>query len=410
MRILIQGGSPTAMTGLARVTRSIAGELHKAGHEVEVVGVNCRYLDQFRNDVPYLVYGNLKATGHEQGYELVKSLLNTGRYDRLLVINDVDIVDKFTKIVDNLEEGVPITTFIPVDTDYFTRNAVRWINSKWVEHVVVMSKQGAKLVKEGLKGVLGKKVSAHWLGVDTEVFNPLSDEVRNEVRKRFGLTEDMKFIVNVNRHHYRKDLATTIKAYMKLESFCADKTALYIHCKIHDMGGDLLQQTAGIMYAGKKCDLPVTNSPRILFDTSLNYENKIGIPDVKLNEIYNAADLVVSSSLGEGFGLSTVEAMASMTPLLVPNNTAFTELIGENEERGNFINPETANQTFDNAVIGSSKTNYTRFKQSVSQMASRIEEVLGTDQSEKVEKAYDFAQDLQWTKLGKYFVDLINEE
>jgi glycosyltransferase involved in cell wall biosynthesis len=56
-----------------------------------------------------------------------------------------------------------------------------------------------------------------------------------------------------------------------------------------------------------------------------------------LNKVYNAADCLMSTSLGEGWGLTTTEAMASCTPVVVPNNTAFTEIVGENHERGYLV-------------------------------------------------------------------------
>jgi len=47
--------------------------------------------------------------------------------------------------------------------------------------------------------------------------------------------------------------------------------------------------------------------------------------------IYNISDLVVSTTIGEGWGLSWIEAMATKTPILMPNNTAMTENITEDK-------------------------------------------------------------------------------
>jgi glycosyltransferase involved in cell wall biosynthesis len=62
-----------------------------------------------------------------------------------------------------------------------------------------------------------------------------------------------------------------------------------------------------------------------------------GIPVEVLNQLYNAADLVISTTLGEGHGLSLTEAMACKIPVLFPRHSAIEELIGPNEERGTFI-------------------------------------------------------------------------
>jgi glycosyltransferase involved in cell wall biosynthesis len=59
-----------------------------------------------------------------------------------------------------------------------------------------------------------------------------------------------------------------------------------------------------------------------------------GVPTSVVNQIYNAADVVVSTTLGEGWGLSYTEAMAAGSPVIAPRNTSGLEVIGEKDERG----------------------------------------------------------------------------
>ncbi|MBW2651015.1 MAG: glycosyltransferase, partial [Deltaproteobacteria bacterium] len=47
----------------------------------------------------------------------------------------------------------------------------------------------------------------------------------------------------------------------------------------------------------------------------------------ELTKLYNAADLYVSLSVAEGFGLPILEAMSCGTPALVPRNSAQVELV-----------------------------------------------------------------------------------
>ena len=60
-----------------------------------------------------------------------------------------------------------------------------------------------------------------------------------------------------------------------------------------------------------------------------NFNPNQGFPVEVLNKIYNVCDAVVSSTLGEGTGLAQLEAMACGTPVISPDNTACTEIIGE---------------------------------------------------------------------------------
>jgi len=62
-----------------------------------------------------------------------------------------------------------------------------------------------------------------------------------------------------------------------------------------------------------------------------NFGPNQGYPREVVNMIYNASDLIISTTLGEGWGLSWVEAMATKTPVLMPNNTAMTENISEDK-------------------------------------------------------------------------------
>ena len=59
-----------------------------------------------------------------------------------------------------------------------------------------------------------------------------------------------------------------------------------------------------------------------------------GMPIEAVNQIYNCADLVISTTLGEGWGLSLTEAMAVGIPVLAPRHTSVQEILGENQERG----------------------------------------------------------------------------
>jgi len=48
-----------------------------------------------------------------------------------------------------------------------------------------------------------------------------------------------------------------------------------------------------------------------------------------INILYNTFDTNISASSGEGFGLATIESLACGIPNIGPNSTSFTELIGE---------------------------------------------------------------------------------
>ena len=48
-----------------------------------------------------------------------------------------------------------------------------------------------------------------------------------------------------------------------------------------------------------------------------------------LAQIYNASDLVVSTTHGEGWGLTTTEAAACGTPIAIPKHSSYEEIFSE---------------------------------------------------------------------------------
>lgn len=56
------------------------------------------------------------------------------------------------------------------------------------------------------------------------------------------------------------------------------------------------------------------------------YWNVLGFPDGYMAQVYNAADVLLSPSMGEGFGLPIVEAQACGCPVIVGNWTSMPEL------------------------------------------------------------------------------------
>jgi glycosyltransferase involved in cell wall biosynthesis len=60
-----------------------------------------------------------------------------------------------------------------------------------------------------------------------------------------------------------------------------------------------------------------------------NFGPNQGYPRDVLNKLYNCSDVVVSTTLGEGFGLAWMEAMAAKAPIVMPANTMLPEFVTE---------------------------------------------------------------------------------
>jgi glycosyltransferase involved in cell wall biosynthesis len=59
------------------------------------------------------------------------------------------------------------------------------------------------------------------------------------------------------------------------------------------------------------------------------YQNMIGIPDEAMAVIYSALNVLLAPTLGEGFGITVIEAQSCGVPVIVSDFSAQPELVGD---------------------------------------------------------------------------------
>ena len=147
--------------------------------------------------------------------------------------------------------------------------------------------------------------------------------------------------------------------------------------------------------------------------TPPEFHESRGVPREMLNNIYNCADLIVSTSVGEGWGLATTEAFAAGTPVVVPDNTVFPEIVGENEERGYLAKSGSTTSEFS---VAFSHSNYPRPLTNVESMVEKMElvkkdwikgEYIG-ETKEKIDAARRWAEEHTWEIINKQWIELFD--
>jgi len=155
-------------------------------------------------------------------------------------------------------------------------------------------------------------------GVETETFKPMD---RNEAREGMYFPKDV-FIVGMVAANKgvppRKAFFQQIKAFAELNKKHKD-TVLYIHT-IHGKDGGY--ETVNLWEYAEHCGLEVGRD--VLFADQYHY--MLGYPDPQMNMLYNAFDVKMLVSMGEGFGIPIIEAQAAGTPVIVGDWTAMSEL------------------------------------------------------------------------------------
>lgn len=147
-------------------------------------------------------------------------------------------------------------------------------------------------------------------GINTEIYKPTPSSIRNQynINTRFML--------------------------LSVASYWNQQKGLYDFYELSEM----LPEDCVIVLVGVNKQ-QIKNLPH----------NIIGIPKTEsvseLVELYSTADVYISFSIEETFGMTIAESMACGTPTIVYNSTACPELIGENT--GFIINPKDFNKVME---------------------------------------------------------------
>lgn len=341
IKILAYCDSPTCATGFGTVSRNIFEALYKTGrYEIDILGIN--YWGDPHN-FPYRIW----PTGTNQdrdpyGRKKVCNMIPRMDFDILFFLQDTFILDFLPELIpylkQNKEKPFKSICYYPVDG---TPKA-EWIkNVSVVDNVIAYTDFGKKESEKAYPSVENIDVIPHGSNVvDYHVLN--DNELLPFKQQYFGRHADKFIITNLNRNQQRKDIPRTIQAFSEFRKHVPE-SILYLHMAQHDQGWNLPEVCKSF---------GMNTSEDVIFPE--NFGPNQGYPRHVVNALYNCSDVVVSTCLGEGWGLSWSEAMATKTPIIMPRNTAMADVI--TEDRGYLVNSGTNSSLFtvlphDNEVI-----------------------------------------------------------
>lgn len=420
IRVAALADSPTVVTGFGNVCREILGMLHKTGmYTFDLVGINH---DGSPHMFPYRIWPAVNPLMGDMSYREVfgrqkfLDMLGSGTYDIVWVLQDTFVVSEMGELIKGTNDSLPADkkfTFIyyyPVDAD---------LEKTWVDKSVMMAdlpvvytKYGhaqslyvyrvgeESLLKEEEKGEYSKayealegRLNVIYHGVNPETFYPMPEEDIQNLRKAmWGDKHKDKFIfLNVNRNQPRKDLYRTLLAFKKLldrrRAKGKDDVYLYTHCSIVDTGLNMVDMSKQI---------GLTQGDEWAFPKPEVFGVSKGMPIEIVNQFYNASDAVITTTLGEGWGLSITEAMATKRPVIAPMHTSITEMLGRigdstKAERGILVKTNGVFvQHDDNSRV--------RPVTDVDDLVDKMEELVENraQYQPMVERAYNWVQELKW--------------
>lgn len=297
-------GDGGVASGFARVNHSIINNLPEDKYEVHHLAVNYRgdpYPDAKSLMYPAMIGGDI------YGINRLPSLMKKIKPDLVFILNDAWVLQSYLQFI---PENQKVVTYFPVDAAPLEAT---WCNAL-VERTtpVAYTAFGREALLEQVDTDVDIKIIPH--GIDTKKFFPINMlAARQELE---GITPDSFVVLNSNRNQPRKRIDLTIKGFAKFAKDKPQDVKLYLHMGRVDAGWDVISlcERLGIL-------------DRLLL-TSLDLSPSNFVSDERLNVIYNSADVGLNTSMGEGWGLCSMEMAACRKAQVLPDCSANTELYG----------------------------------------------------------------------------------
>jgi len=313
IKVMAYCDSPSCATGFAMVSRNIFAALYNTGrYDIDVFGIN--YWGDPHN-YPYRIWPAGTGSQDPYGRQKAVNMIPKMDFDILFLLQDSFIMDFLPTLLPHLKtqrmKPFKSILYFPVDS---TLKPAWGKNINDADVLVAYAEFAKEIALKVLPERTDMKIIPH--GVNLKEFYPLPKAEIDAFRRDFFRGQSDKFIIsNFNRNQQRKDIPRTLQAFKEFRKQVPD-SILFLLMAMKDQGWDLPELC-------RQMDLDITKD--VIFPQ--NFGPNRGYPREIVNALYNASDVVVSTTLGEGFGLHWIEAMAAKAPTLMPRNTAMEEFI-----------------------------------------------------------------------------------
>jgi hypothetical protein len=406
-----------SFTGFSTVSKNIKSELKKHfGNDLvlHICAINYHGEPYEEKDGTYVISALKSATKRDDfgRYGFLKILTDSNDYDGIFILQDLAVVVPIIEVLKTIKQKKKEANqrqfksifYFPVDNKLRTEECK---NLEFFDLLVTYTEYGRSRVLNHRPELQPKlKVIPH--GNNSRDFYPLEEESNMAFRKDyFGKNSEKIIISNINRNQSRKDIPSTIFAFRQAqwqlqEKGLADKIFLYLHMNPKDpMGWD-------IPLLMKQTELKEGIDYMILSEE----DGAKGVSVETLNQIYNASDIYLSTTLGEGWGLGITEAFSTKLSVICPLHTSLEEITDMG--RRAFVIDELNPCCF-------WKENIVREQVSIYQTADLITELSAHIYSydvnaeekllreAKIDRAYKYVQGLEWSEICKRWIEYFKE-
>lgn len=330
MKLLAYSDDPSGATGYSRQTKNILTRFHKQGFQIACIGINkvdespVRPFDDDR--MPFKVFRAGIDSTDPLGQRLLMKVFSNLAPNVLMVIGDIwSFRGWFAPWLEANQFRSPFKTIGYYSCEYPLNDEDLEILSL-TDYAICHSKWGLGFTNGAGYDVIKEKID-HLIyipdTVDLKTFFWSAEDQRMTDRASIGIGPDHFVITNVNRNTVRKDIVATISAFRRVKKEIKN-AKLYLHTAALD---EYIEGERIDLMARCKLEGLTTGSG---FDSDvafpMNFTPHFGYPDDLLRRIYNCCDLIVSTSVSEGFGVTPLEALFCDRPVLIPGHTGFSNI------------------------------------------------------------------------------------
>jgi glycosyltransferase involved in cell wall biosynthesis len=267
------------------------------------------------------------------GFNKCKEYLEMVNPDIVMIYNDPLIIGKFLETLKYSKASSTFKLWVYVDQVYngIAPTLMDKIRTE-ADRVYAFTDTWAKALDQ--YGTFPDvKILEH--AVDPFVFKHVTERERVSLRANMNLPKDAVVFLNINRNSQRKRLDLTLGGFAELLSRRTDKPYyLILATGLNPQSGAYYDVQRIFQTEILERGLPPTMLQRLLLiDTS----SQSILGDEAVNGLYNAADIGMNTSDGEGFGLCQLEHMYTGAPQIVTDVGSYRSFLSD--KVAEFIKP-----------------------------------------------------------------------
>lgn len=323
------------------------------------------------------------VVGNRWGLDNIRDIIKSAKPEVILLHADTFMfLQNLASVLKEYKDEICQVLYFPVDGDNFPLDWLPYLKS--LDGLICYTEYG----REEINRHSNLRLEVVHLGVNTSIFYPVS-----EGEKRFIKDNELPFLKDkfaitwVGRNFVRKNPQALLRALAIWDQEFGglpEEVVVYFHTDDKDPAGFPLSEVIVRDFPGLRS--------KVFFPNKFDLVR--GVKPKQLARIYQASDIFVNTSMGEGWGLPITEAMACKVPVIVPSHTACEEQVGTNGERGLRIKNGSTIYVSHNVV---------QYVINEVDLAAKLKYAYEhrEELEEKIETAYDWASKHDWSITTK---------